>query len=1627
MSSGAPGAIRRLAIVNRGEAAVRCIRTVRSLREREASDLHVIALHTSAERDAPFVRQADVAVELPAAVSPVASYLDHAGVLAALRASAADAVWPGWGFVAEDPGFVDRLASEGIVFLGPSAATMRRLGDKIAAKELAEAAGVPVAPWSGGALEDSDEALLHAQRIGFPVALKASAGGGGRGIRMVQRAEDLRSAFDEAASEAITAFGDGRLFLEACVVGGRHIEVQILGDSHGNVFALGCRDCSVQRRHQKVLEEAPPPGLDAVQIEALKDAAVRLAREVDYVGVGTVEFLVSAEGPYFLEVNPRLQVEHGLTELLTGLDLVELQIRVGRGENLAGLEIREEGSAIEARVCAEDPAAGFLPSPGRVARFDPVLGPGIRIDSGVVAGSEVSPAFDSLVAKVLTYANDRPAALARLHAALSDFDLVITGGATNKGFLIDILEEEDFRRGGVDTGWLERRGFSVSAGDEERERDALVAASILAYQRSRALTRLNFFGDTSSLDPTRVPRSTGQVVELSQAGTDYQLRVFGTRSWRYRVHLGEGEAMASLRAADDHTAILEIDGRRRRLVHDADDAGLRIEVDGRPFRFSWHGAGRVRAATPALVVSVGVASGDRVQAEDPLGILEAMKMEIAFRAPIDGVVKEIAVRPGQQVRAGDLLLVIEADARGDSAASRARIEFTPRPSRRRVLREEVASLLLGYDAEDAVAEELARWIEPGGSDSLQLDLGELASLRSELRLYVETEELFQRTPVPGSDSSLSNEAWLRRFVRRVRAGGEGIPATFLSRLDTVLAWYGIEGHAAGADLERALFRLFAAQRSRAQRDRVAHALVRRLEALAGAGLGLRRHDELADTLSRIADLRGQVSDALADAAIEAHYAIFDEPRLRRRLARPDAAGGDSPAIRTALARFEAFDLERLPAPRGLACVRALDRQAAGDERIFVVAEVRGRRHRAGRLTRLHLAAFQSAFHDATRLLRSALAARDPENRLQWNRILLVVEPPVVLGPGVVDELVRRLAPATRRLGLEKVLVRFSRLEPEALEQDGVPTELVVSDLTGSRLEIELRSPRDSALQTRTAYQRLIAEARRRHLLPPHEIIPLFGDKFEEYDLDPDSRTPRLVSVAGRAPGEQEAGIVVGIISSCTPKVPEGMRRVAILSDPTRGMGSLGPAECRRIVAAIDLAEEERLPVEWVPVSAGARIAMDSGTENLDATASVVRRIVTFTEAGGVIHVIVNGVNVGAQSYWNSLATMLMHCRGILIMTPRGSMVLTGRAALEAAGSVAAEDEIAIGGYERMAGPNGEAQFFAHDLKEASHILLQHYRYTYVVPGERGPRHQASTDPVARDPGLGPYEAGPEFETLGEIFDEASNPGRKKPFAMRALMNAVVDADGGFLERWQDWEGAETSIVADAELGGSPVSLIGVESRNLIREGHRPLDGPAEWTGGTLFPQSSRKIARAIRAASGNRPVVVLANLSGFDGSPESMRSLQLEFGAEIAAAVVSFEGPIRFLVVSRYHGGAYVVFSQALNASLRAAALEGSYASVIGGAAAAQVVFGRDVEKRAHEAEAVKMARHAVEVGSTPETRAALDHALENARLAARMEVAAEFDAVHSVERARDVGSLADIVSPREIRSYLVASLQGDA
>jgi acetyl-CoA carboxylase carboxyltransferase component len=557
--------------------------------------------------------------------------------------------------------------------------------------------------------------------------------------------------------------------------------------------------------------------------------------------------------------------------------------------------------------------------------------------------------------------------------------------------------------------------------------------------------------------------------------------------------------------------------------------------------------------------------------------------------------------------------------------------------------------------------------------------------------------------------------------------------------------------------------------------------------------------------------------------------------------------------------------------------------------------------------------------------------------------------------------------------------------------------------------------------------------RQRGLTYPYEIIKMLTPdredtrsefppgEFIEHDLDVDGE---LVPV-DRPYGQNKSNIIAGVIRNFTAKHPEGMSRVILLGDPSKDLGALAEPECRRINAALTLAEQRGIPVEWFPISAGAKISMTSGVENMDWIARVLRRIVEFTQAGGEINLLINGINVGAQPYWNSEATMLMHTRGILVMTPKAAMVLTGKKALDYSGSVSAEDNQGIGGYDRIMGPNGQAQYWARDIDGACRILFRHYEHTYVAPGERFPRRAVTADSINRDARQFPH--GALFSRVGDIFSDTMNPGRKKSFDIRKVMMAVVDQDHRPLERWAGMRSAETGVVWDAHLGGYPVCLIGIESRLLPRFGFVPADGPDQWSAGTLFPLSSKKVARAINAASNNRPVVVLANLSGFDGSPESMRKLQLEYGAEIGRAVVNFKGPIVFCVISRYHGGAYVVFSRVLNEGLEVSALEGTYASVIGGAPAAAVVFAGEVEVRAKKDERLQKLSQRIAQASAVEKgilRTQWDELFKIVHSEKLGEVAAEFDRIHSVQRALAVGSLDRIIPHASLRPYLIDAVE---
>ncbi|MDQ1632309.1 MAG: hypothetical protein QOC80_2281, partial [Frankiaceae bacterium] len=744
------------------------------------------------------------------------------------------------------------------------------------------------------------------------------------------------------------------------------------------------------------------------------------------------------------------------------------------------------------------------------------------------------------------------------------------------------------------------------------------------------------------------------------------------------------------------------------------------------------------------------------------------------------------------------------------------------------------------------------------------------------------------------------------------------------------------------------------------------------------------------------------------------------------------------AERLGLWRLSEFELNRLPSPTDVHLFRIQAREVPDDQRLLALADVRDLtavRDDAGRIRALpQLEHVLDACLDSLRAARSA--DRDAA-KLAWNRVQLYVWPTVEGSPEELDEVIRSLAPRTEALGLEQVLVQFRTAADPGPDAETRELMLRMSRPPGAGLSVRITPPPPDPLRPLDSYSQKVIRARRRGAVYPYELLPLITRSpdhhgapgtFTEYDLD-DAGEPQPVD---RVPGSNTANVVLGVVSTPTARYPEGLTRVVLLGDPTKALGAIAEPECRRVLAAIDLAKQLDVPIEWFAVSAGAKIAMDSGTETMDWISRVLRAIIEFTEAGGEINVVVTGINVGAQPYWNAEATMLMHTKGILVMTPDSTMVLTGKQSLDYSGGVSAEDNFGIGGYDRIMGPNGQAQYWAADLSHAVDVLLAHYAHTYVAPGERFPRIAPSSDPIERDISDSPH-AGPgcDFRTLGEIFDPATNRERKRPFDMRSLLRGVADADHAPLERWGDMHDAESVIVWDAHLGGQAVAMLGIESRPLPRHGFPPVDGPSMWTAGTLFPRSSKKAARAINAASGNRPLVVLANLSGFDGSPESLRGLQLEYGAEIGRAVVNFDGPIVFCVVSRYHGGAFVVFSGTLNDTMEVAAVEGSYASVIGGAPAAAVVFAGEVNKRASADPRITDLE--AEIAKAVELDGAADVARLRAELAALWpgvrseklsEVADEFDTKHSIKRARSMGSVDVIVPAPRLRPYLVDAVQ---
>ncbi|MDL4821499.1 acetyl/propionyl/methylcrotonyl-CoA carboxylase subunit alpha [Actinomadura opuntiae] len=636
-------------VANRGEIAVRVFRTLRRL------GIRSVAVHTDADAGARHVREADEALRIP-------SYLDVDAVVGAARTAGAAAVHPGYGFLAENTAFAQACADAGLVFIGPPASAIEAMGDKIRAKQTVAAAGVPVVPGRDEPGLSDAELEAAALEVGLPVLLKPSAGGGGKGMRLVRDAADLPEAIASARREARGSFGDDTLLAERFVENPRHIEIQVFADAHGNAVHLGERECSLQRRHQKIVEEAPSPLLDGASRARMGAAAVAAAQAVGYVGAGTVEYIVSADRPdefFFMEMNTRLQVEHPVTELVTGLDLVELQLRVASGEPLpfGQDDVRLDGHAIEARVYAEDPARGFLPTGGTVLALTE---PDVRVDSGLDVGTEVGGSYDPMLAKVIVHGADRTEALHRLDRALARYTLL--GVPTNVAFLRALLKHPSVASGDLDTGLVERALDELTSGDGVPP-EMLAAA---ALDRMLAL-------EPADDDPWAIPDGwrpgahawTPWIITPS-GGEPVEVRVQG-RAASALVAIGDGEPVpASLTGTT-----LTYGGRTVSFAAARDGSTLWLGRDGHAWALSEHvraeggaaadasGDGVLRSPMPGTVLAVKVGEGDRVDEGQPLVVVEAMKMEHTVTAPRAGVVARLPARAGAQVALDAVLAVIE--------------------------------------------------------------------------------------------------------------------------------------------------------------------------------------------------------------------------------------------------------------------------------------------------------------------------------------------------------------------------------------------------------------------------------------------------------------------------------------------------------------------------------------------------------------------------------------------------------------------------------------------------------------------------------------------------------------------------------------------------------------------------------------------------------------------------------------------------------------------------------------------------------------------------------------------------------------------------------------------------------
>lgn len=667
--------IRTLLIANRGEIACRIIRTARSL------GIRTVAVYSEADAAALHVATADTAC--PIGPAPAAdSYLRIDRLIEAAKATGADAIHPGYGFLSENPELARACAEANILFIGPDVPAIEAMGSKAAAKDIMAKAGVPLVPGYHGADQGADTLKKAAENIGFPVLLKASAGGGGKGMRVVERAQDLADGIAGAKREAAAAFGDDRLLIEKYLTRPRHVEVQVFADRHGNAVHLFERDCSVQRRHQKVVEEAPAPGLDETVRTSMAKAAIDAAKAIDYVGAGTVEFIMDEDGAfYFMEMNTRLQVEHPVTEAITGEDLVAWQIRVAEGGTLPLSQgrISASGHALEVRIYAEDPEREFLPQTGRLSRLAfPEDMDGVRIDTGVVQGDSVSVHYDPMIAKLITHGRDRAEALRRMSRALGE--VRIAGLANNVPYLKRIVEHQAFIAGGVDTRFIETYREDLAAGGageggtrESGSMPALAAAALLEAERLDVVRQARLGGDPYSpwamAYGWRLNDNPQHRLTLLH-GADELVLLYRLEAGTYVFEQGENQVRIGVSLHADGRLDARLDGISIHAEAAFEGDAITVFYGGTAHRYvlktalasgaeAGEDSGHVAAPMPGKLIAVHVAEGAEVAKGDPLMVLEAMKMEHVIRAPDDGVIAALHYGPGDQVEEGADLLLFE--------------------------------------------------------------------------------------------------------------------------------------------------------------------------------------------------------------------------------------------------------------------------------------------------------------------------------------------------------------------------------------------------------------------------------------------------------------------------------------------------------------------------------------------------------------------------------------------------------------------------------------------------------------------------------------------------------------------------------------------------------------------------------------------------------------------------------------------------------------------------------------------------------------------------------------------------------------------------------------------------------